>query len=152
MLDSNVYDKIIEQIGMTEVLAALHHSGQIEIIITHIQEDELSRIPNTNKRELVMKVPGNRVTTEGAIWNVSRFGEATFGAGGGDIKIEDIQKGNPNHSEDALIANTAAARADILVTDEKTLPKRIRTTGSKIKVWDFSEFQEYINKIKCKSI
>lgn len=136
---------------MTEVLAALHQSGQIEILITHIQEDELSRIPNKTKRELVMKVPGNRVSTEGAIWNVSRYGEATFGSGGGDLKIEDIQKGNPSHSEDALIATTAAAKADILVTDEGTLPKRIRTSGSKVKVWDFLEFQKYISNIKCES-
>jgi hypothetical protein len=148
MLDSNIYDEIIATPGMTELLNELHQSGQIEIIKTHIQEDELEKIPDSDKRSRIMKVPGTKVRTEGAIWNVSRWGQGTWGSGSGDIKIEDIRKGIAKHSEDALIATTAAVKADILVTNEKRLSKRIAASGSRIKVWNYADFQKYINTIK----
>lgn len=151
VLDSNIYDKIIATPGMVEVLTNLHESGKIEIIKTHVQEDELSRISDKIKQDLVLQVPGKKVPTEGAILGVSELGGANLGSGSGDIKLEDIRKGSLRHSRDALISATAEVKADALVTDEKRLPRKIVAIGSKLGVWDYSQFEEYINSISIQS-
>jgi hypothetical protein len=149
ILDSNIYDRIVATPGMTETLQDLCEIGQIEIIKTHIQEDELGLIPDAYKREQTKIVPGKKVPTSGSVWGISKWGEGTWGSGSGNIRISDIQKGNPKYNKDALIATTAAESADVLVTDEKrTLPNRIKATCTRLKVWDFPKFKEYIYSLK----
>jgi len=56
MLDSMIYDKIIETPGMTEQLNQLSMEGKIDILSTHIQEDELAAIPDKQKRTAVQAI------------------------------------------------------------------------------------------------
>ncbi|MSO85492.1 MAG: hypothetical protein EXR02_06765 [Rhodospirillales bacterium] len=113
MLDSNVYDQIIARDGFSNRLNEAVQRGHIEILKTHIQDDELTRIPDPEKVRAVSEVPGQEINTSGSVWGVSKWGKSCWGDGPADIKFDDIQRGNSKHTNDALIAITAAAQADV---------------------------------------
>jgi predicted nucleic acid-binding protein len=145
MLDSNVHDEVIAVPGFVDRMRVAIATGHIEIVTTHIQKDELARIPDPFKRVATLDVPGTITSTAGAVWGVSRWDQARYGEGTSDIKYTDIFKGNSRDIEDALIAITAASEADVLVTQEKkTLVNRILVAGSKLAVWDFERLRRYI--------
>lgn len=76
---------------------------------------------------------------------VSDLGLACLGNGeAGGLHYEEIQKGNPQHIEDALIALAAAKEADILVTDDKRLGKKVKAAASTLQVWCFADLVAYI--------
>jgi len=91
------------------------------------------------------------VPTAGAIYGVSRFGLARYGEGKADgVDIPAIQKGNPRHSEDALIAVTAANEGCVLVTDDDKLTRRMRARAATTKVWDFRTFVAHVEDLKAR--
>lgn len=147
MLDSMIYDEIVAKEGFSRLLEDAVKCGHVVILKTHIQDDQLADIPNECRREAVAKVPGHKIPTSAAIWGVSKWNEACWGDSAGDIKISHIQKGKPKHSADALIAVTAALHADVLVTHDVQLRKRVEVTGSNLKVWDFKEFCGFIESL-----
>lgn len=147
MLDTNAYDMIVERPGFMEKLNAAHDNGGLVILRTHIQEDELAAIPDPKKRAAVMEVAGTKVATSGAVWDLSKWDEATWGDGAGDVRVGDVATTAGNHMEDALIASTAAVEADVLVTNERRLPKRIWLAGSKLEVWNVEKFAAYVERL-----
>lgn len=147
MLDTMIYDKIIETPGMTEQLNQLSMEGKIEILSTHIQEDELAAIPDKQKRTAVQAIRRREVPTSGAIWNVSKWGKATWGDGSsGGIAIADIRSPCKGHSHDALIGTTAARDVDVLVTDDGRLANRMRASKSPCQVWGFARFKAFLSR------
>ena len=149
MLDSNVHDEVIAVPGFADRLRVAIATGHIQIVTTHIQQDELARIPVPAKRAAALDVPGTVTATAGAVWDVSPWDQARWGEGQGEIKYTDIFKGNPRDIEDALIVITAASEADVLVTQEKgKLPKRILVTNTKLVVWDFEQLKRYVDDLK----
>ena len=143
MLDTNIHDEIIATRGMPELLARLHTAGVLDILKTHIQEDEISEIPDIEKRLLIRQIAGEKVISDGSIFGVSRFGESTFGSGSDPVKVETVQRGNPKHAEDSLIASTAEVKADVFVTNDKQLARRIASTGTNLVVWDYAQFKKF---------
>lgn len=80
MLDTNIYDKVEGDIGLKEKLVSLITSGEMEILTTHIQEDELS------KKSDKIAIREKKIPTDGFVIGVSKLGEARLGNG----KIEQI--------------------------------------------------------------
>jgi predicted nucleic acid-binding protein len=52
--------------------------------------------------------------------------------------------GNSRHAEDALIASTAAAAADVLVTNEIRLASKINRAGFSVSVWSWDQFVAWL--------
>jgi predicted nucleic acid-binding protein len=147
VLDTNIYDKIVER-GITDDLLRLVAARRLRILTTHVQRDELEKIADVAKRQAVFRVPGQIVPTAAAVYGVSRYGHARYGEGGADgIDISAIQKGNPEHSEDALIAETAAYELTVIVTEDAQLANKVRAKASKTRVWDFQTFETYVTKL-----
>jgi hypothetical protein len=71
------------------------------------------------------------------------FEEATWGAGKGQLKIDDIRSDAYGHGADALIATTAVLAADVLVTEDRQFAKRV-TSNSQLPVWRFCEFKDFV--------
>ncbi len=147
MLDSHVYDRVIATPGLPELIGRLHDAGKVVILRTHIQEDEIERTPDIVKRQRLQSIAGTKIPTSGAVWDVSRWGEATYGDGAGDIKIGDVAGQSGNHVEDALIAATAALAADALVTEDKRLSNRAKAANTKIALWNFATFEAHIRSL-----
>lgn len=149
MLDTMIYDLIHATPGMEESLNRLISEGRLTILCTHIQEDQIAKISNKKNKNLVMETFENiiktKVKTSGAIHGRSKYGQSTYGDGrDSGVRTKDIISPSGQHSDDALIATTAAQHADILVTEEKRFQSRMKRLSSSCKIWDFEQLKKLI--------
>ena len=145
MLDTQIYDLIVDTPGITERLNQFSREGKVLVLCTHIQEDELASIADKRKRAAVAGIIKEKVTTSGAVYGVSQYGQATYGEGSsGGVSIDDIRSPSRKHTKDALIATTAARDADVLVTEDKRLANRMQTLSSSCEIWRFGQLKEYL--------
>jgi hypothetical protein len=150
MLDSNGFDHLLVIEDAVDVLNDLTHRGRLVLMTTHVQRDELAATPEPKRAQLLAaydRLVMTQVPTAGAIWDVSKWDQAKWGDGNGTLRIGDIMTTNPKDAEDALIAITAAADADILVTDEHELPKRIKRKTDRPEVLTFAQFLEHMRAL-----
>jgi predicted nucleic acid-binding protein len=123
-LDTNVFDRIVEADESLERVQRLVAAGLIEIVVTHVQDDELAEIPDEGKRERIARVPRVQEPTSEFIVGYSRIGMARIGTG---ASLEPLRAGNWNkYTKDALIAATAAWDGVTLVSEERRLRNRVR--------------------------
>lgn len=145
MLDTQIYDRIITESGLAERLNLLSKVGKLEILATHIQQDEIAAITDERKRTAVQQIMTRCVPTSGAIWGVSKWGMCTWGDGSaGGFSIDKIRSPSKGHTADGLIATTAAKDADVLVTEDSRLTKRLKALDSQCAVWEHSRFRTYV--------
>lgn len=133
LLDSNVYDRLVETPEIQRRAIEAHTSGRIELLRTHVQVDELER--DIDKAPYTLAIPGTPVPTYGLVLGVSKLGLARFGE---TAKIDAIRSPQRNHTHDALLATTAQYEGAILVTEDRRL--RRRAEGEGIEVWDADRF------------
>ena len=144
-LDSHIYDLIIATPGMTEHLNLLSTTGKIQILTTHIQEDELAKIRDSQKRADIAKIIRVKMPTSGAVYGTSQYGWSSYGDGSlGGLSPSQIRSARGNHTHDALIASTASLHCSIFVTEEKRLQRRIKQTDAQCQVWTFLQFKEFV--------
>jgi hypothetical protein len=153
MLDSNIYDKIVAMPPMVERLNQFSGEGELIILRTHIQEDELNRIPDRKKREAVAKIITKTIATSGFVWDKSKYDAGTWGDGSSTgVSVDDIRSSSGGHTEDALIATSAAGNADVLVTDDKRLRNRMKDLKAPCRIWTFGDLSLYVfSKSETKS-
>lgn len=147
MLDSNIFDKLLADPGAVRVLNALTKRKLIVILTTHVQADELAAVPGTKAAlrasllAVYARLEMTEIPTSGAVFGVSKWDQSMWGDGSGTLRISDIMRTNPKDAEDALIAITADANADIFVTAEtKDLPNRIKARGTALQVLGYEDF------------
>lgn len=151
MLDSNIFDRIVTTKGLVDDLIRLATDEKIDMVTTHVQEDELNRIPDAEKRNAVIQVPRQVIKTSGAIYDVSKYGQAKYGDGSVQgHSHQDVHKGNPKHAEDALISLTALKQVDVFVTEDKTLHKKVTQMSTSLQVWSFQDFVNHVEILKDK--
>src|SRR5437764_869117 len=99
-----IHDHLADDAVVLKLAKDLVERGIVVLLTTHIQHDEISRIPDAQRVERLLQVPVERVPTFGAVYGVSVYGEATYGE---PEAFESLHRGNPDDTEDALIATTA---------------------------------------------
>lgn len=149
MLDSMIYDKIALDPDFMGKLKVACNQGVITVLSTHIQEDQLAATPDPRWRVTLLNtleaIAPTKVATAGLVWGLSKWGESAWGDGvESGISVGQVDSDARNHTQDALIATTAARDADILVTEETRLQNRLRALGTKCEVWDFERFKAYV--------
>jgi predicted nucleic acid-binding protein len=176
MLDTMIHDKLDAEPEIRAKLIRLTMQARIELLTTHIQQDELSEKKGESRlKEQKLPTEGNivgisrlseckvgdgkrkqesdslaakKVPTSGAIYGVSKYGDCTYGTGlQSGISIDDVKTSQGNQLEDALIATTASSHADILVTEDKRLRKRLDKIPIRCKVFSFADFKKLIIEI-----
>jgi hypothetical protein len=127
MLDSNVFDELLSG----ALVIDFESNPEIQIHLTHVQQDELAATGDVQKRESLLKcmaeIPHQRHPTESFAVGISAIGEARVTSGDG--LIEYLRKGKLKHTKDALIAETAMNLGYILVTDDDRLMKKVLSHG-----------------------
>ena len=145
MLDSNVHDLIVADQQVKAAILKRIADGRLKLISTHVQCDELSLAPSPKRDALLAIYELNDIArTTGAVWDVSRWDQSTYGSDEVNASIEALMASNPNHAEDALIAATASGEADVLVTNETRLASKIRRAGFAVDVWSWNRFLAWI--------
>jgi predicted nucleic acid-binding protein len=146
MLDTNVHDLIAADHGVRDAILKRIEYGQLRLVSTHIQRDELARAPGP-KRDALLAIYGlaEKVPTTGAMFDVSCFDEASWGTDEASVSTVALMAGNHKHAEDALIAATASNEADVLVTDDTRLASKIPRAGFTCEVWSWGQFVEWLN-------
>jgi len=148
MLDTQIYDLIIAVPGLVDHINRLTAEDKITILCTHIQNDELSDIPDEHKRAEVSRINRQQVTTAGGVWGVSKWDAFTWGDGSSSgITLDQIRSPSKGHTKDALIATTAARDADVLVTQDRRLANRVSATSASCEVWSLEQFKSYISSL-----
>ncbi|MBI2047109.1 hypothetical protein HYT26_03030 [Candidatus Pacearchaeota archaeon] len=139
IFDSNIYDLIADGTLNISLLSA--KKDDFEFYITHIQIDEINKCSDEDKRARLFlfksKVSPVVIPTESFILGTSRLGEAKLGDG---KILEEIRKENLNHTEDALIGETAIKKNLLLVTEDSQLKNKVNSlNGKAISLREFKE-------------
>ena len=145
MLDSNVHDLIVADQQVKAAILKRIAGGRLKLISTHVQRDELSLAP-AQKRDALLAIYelSDVAQTTGAVWDVSRWDQSTYGSDEVNASIEALMGGNPNHAEDALIAASASGEADVLVTNETRLSSKNLRAGFGVEVWSWGQFVTWL--------
>lgn len=145
MLDSNVHDLIVADQHVKAAILKRIAEGRLKLVSTHVQRDELSLAPPLKRDALLAIYDLSEVAqTTGAVWDVSRWDQSTYGSDEVNASIDAMMGGNPRHAEDALIAATAGGEADVLVTNETRLASKIRRAGFGVDVWSWNQFVAWL--------
>jgi hypothetical protein len=149
-IDAHIVDKIVDTTGFLLKVQAAAKKDCLIIISNHIVRDQLVDTPDVERRERLLDVydslPKKEVPTWGGIWGLSQWGKARWGDGSGSgVAIEDVRTGGRGGSQDAVIATTASGDADVLVTEDKHLRKKLEKSTAHCEVWDFSKFETFVH-------
>ena len=149
MLDTQIYDLIIATPDMVRRLNALTDAGTLEILSTFAQEEELAAIPDDGKRRDAFQIKRTRVPAAAGPWGLAPWGEFPWGADGSEagLPVSTIVSPKGKHWYDALIACTASGDADVLVTEDQRVRKRVAARGIRCAVWSFSQFRNCVFRL-----
>lgn len=136
MLDTNVIDELVADSELVSILRHSVESGRAEILITHLQIDEVMNTGD-NKRakrealvQLLAELPAVRVPTYGSVLDLSRLDNAMLASDEHAHMFLELTGGNLRHYEDALIVLTAAwFYADVVSENVKDVPKMAGRAG-----------------------
>jgi hypothetical protein len=138
LLDSNIFDKIAEDPSMFELVLALAHKDVIELLVTHSQNDELVRIPDTDRSAKIDQIPRQVVPRTSAILGEMTLGSARLGTTG---RIDDAIG-----EADRILGGEAKAQGLLLVSEDRRLRNGARREG--LTAWDWSAFAEHLHSLK----
>ncbi|XVV05371.1 hypothetical protein ACQPW3_08245 [Actinosynnema sp. CA-248983] len=135
MIDSNVVDPLADVAGAFEALESGVDASALEILYTHVTIDELSGVPDADRRShllLLLIALGRLVPTGVFVLGYSRPNFARFSTPEVDRVWEVLKSGNIRHTRDALIAGTAVFEQCALTTNDKRLAGRARACGLEV--------------------
>ena len=148
-LDSNIVDCFVDVPGLLERAEAAHRRGELVFVMTHVQRDEFEQTPNLERRRLLLaafdRLPKVVLPTRGSVWGESKWAEAGWGDGAeSGVRLGQIAGGGDHPMRDRLIGTTAAADADVLVTNDPKLLKRMTRAGAACAVWTPDQFKAHL--------
>lgn len=136
MLDTNVVDELMADNDLVELLRAAVGAGSIELLLTHVQIDEVlnmgpaKRAKREHLVQLLASLPARRVPTYGFVLDLSRLDNAILATDRHAAALLELTGGNTRHNEDALIVLTAAwFYADVVSENTKDVPKMAAKIG-----------------------
>jgi|RhiMetdeSRZDD1v2_1073273.scaffolds.fasta_scaffold268326_1 hypothetical protein len=145
MIDSNFYDVLAADALLYERCKELRAEGRLKFITTHIQQDQIRATPDASKREALNRIEASLVHTSAFAWDVSRFDLSEWTSDQDTVLIEEIiGDGNKTDITDALIAITAKYKTDAIVTNDKSLRKRLAKVNMPVKVLSADDFIAWV--------
>jgi predicted nucleic acid-binding protein len=146
MFDSNAYDAILEH-GDVERILNLINRKSLTVITTHLQKDELLKIPPNKENRVALLDIYHRLNTKNtrttaSLWGVSKWGQANWTGESQRGFLNDIKRNKASFSEDDLIGITAKDNCDVLVTHDKDLTARLKDGAPNLRVLTYGEFRK----------
>ena len=159
LLDTVIYNRAVENPTFGLLLRRVCNDGLIELVTSHVQEDQLSKTRDPQKRKALLSIFANtcsqQTPTAAAAFDVSKWDQAEWP---NQERIDFFEKtlasttaSHKGHANDALLAVTAFAKADVFVTDDPKLLKRtgtaVNATGGKLRVLSYKEFMKELETL-----
>ncbi|MGK2936843.1 MAG: hypothetical protein ACSLFR_03420 [Solirubrobacteraceae bacterium] len=127
MIDTMVFDAVADDPETREAITAATRDRRIALFTTQIQEDQLAAIPDPARRKRLRALPREVLPP--------------VSADGGEL-VNAVHAGQNKHMADAIIAGTALARCDVLVTEDARLTERAGALG--LEVWNIQRLLGWI--------
>ena len=146
VIDSMVIDLIADTPYLLERVQRAIANGLLTIVETHILRTQLSATPCEARRTRLLDVfevlPKIQITTHGFVFGVSALAKADLGYEG----LEGLKTPGRGGMHDALLAATASAKADALVTRDVELAKKVKAKNLPCELWSLEDFQHFVEE------
>jgi predicted nucleic acid-binding protein len=146
LIDSMIVDRIADasdSLGLVEKLQRAVANGALTIVETHILHYQLTATRWETRRTLLLRsydaLPKIAAPIDGVVLTVSILDKAELGG----ENLEDLATAGRGRWQDALLAATASGKADVRVTYDKDLQRKVRAKNPPCELWDFDEFQRF---------
>jgi hypothetical protein len=144
-----IYDRLIEDDLAVATLRRALALKRLKLVRTHVEEDQIGRAPEPKRTRLLAMMrtlQADEIETAGIILDVSLADAVAFGDEDTNDKLDIFTRNGTKDHPDALITATAAAHADVLVTEERRarLPARASASGFQIRIWTFDQFRTWL--------
>jgi hypothetical protein len=147
LVDSMIFDAIVDEPGMLDRIRAANDAGQLDLFATSVSERQIAAVPDPKRRALLQMVPVTYVGTAGFVLDYSRLDVDRLGPA---EPIEAIAGGKQRELGDGLIAATAAWDGVPLVTLDRRLQNRTRRELSHVKIWSWEDLREVVLRMSPK--
>lgn len=141
MIDTMVFDLLVDGSGALEAISNAVQDGRLALFTTHVQEDQITAVGDRPRRERLQAVPREVIPSSVLVVGFSRLDQAAIGPGG---DYSAVYAGRPKHVADAVIADTAGARCDVLVSEDARLTGRARERG--LNVWSVEQLLAWVGR------
>ncbi len=121
MLDSNIFDRLERD---DEAVSELENRRDVRLVISEIQLQQLSAIPDEGRRARYLELASRLCATV----------SAAAVKPGQSVQPQDRHEPD-RHEPDRMIAAAASARCDLLVTDDAGLLEYARKTNVRVMDW-----------------
>jgi len=150
-IDTHIVDKIADTDGFLEAMKRAGEARRLVVVISHVIRDQLTAITrDTARRHLLLNtydaLPAESVSTHGFGLDVSRLDEARLGDDReSGASLSALKPSGRGGMQDALIAATASGEADILVSEDHDLCKKVKASSALCVVWSFADLVAFVN-------
>ena len=140
MLDGNVFDRLAVDDATREQVSRACEAGLVRILISPVVQRELEASPFGRVPDFF---PFEIVVESVAVAGLAIAGLAIPGEG----KVFSKHLGNSKKGADAVIADSASAYADILVSEDARCISRLREIGGSCACLSYAEFQSWLAEV-----
>lgn len=137
LLDGNIFDKIVDDELMFELIRELPRVGAIELLVTRKQNDELVEIPDAEKRERIAQVPRKSAPCTNAVLGEMTLGSARLGTTG---RISDAVG-----DADRVLGGEAKAQGLRPVSEDRRFRNGVQREG--LEAWDWDTFAKHLRSL-----
>ncbi len=139
LLDGNVYNKLEADGESCARLRALVDRGLARVIATPVVVDELEKSPFRGlPKWFPVSVEAENVT----VLNYGRLDMTNLGDGAAYAE----HRGESDKIPDAMLADSADALADILVSEDRRCRERLKKISTRCRGLDYNEFREWLRQ------
>ncbi|MDX6723230.1 MAG: hypothetical protein QOD73_1634 [Solirubrobacteraceae bacterium] len=120
MIDTMVFDRLVDDPEAFAAVKLALRERRLALFTTPVQEAQVAAVADPRRRKQLRTVPREVLPTR-------------------DDAVADGRR----HIADAMIAETARARCDLLVTEDRRLTERSRAQG--LEVWNVERLLGWVN-------
>jgi hypothetical protein len=153
MIDTNIVHALSADPDTLAMLTKLLASGAVQLLITHLQGDQLLKAP-PHIRKTARTLDLTIINTDGVVWDVSEWDRSNWAdemTNKRMSRVHGIKKRSSKQWTDTLISVTAAGGADVYVTNDKqarNAAKRMVVEGGlNLRVWNYAEFVGHVETL-----
>lgn len=121
MIDTMVFDATVDDPELHAGALAAVAERRLRLVTTPLQEEQVAAIGDARRRKALQALPREVVPP---------------------APRPTIAEPRAKHAADALIADTARERCDVLVTEDGRLTERARASG--LEVWDVARLRRWL--------